>query len=472
MASGRGLFDVRVFPGHMADSLCYTPRALLHVDLTAPLLTETAYPERIDPMTSTKITRAAATVAHITTAVAALSDPALVRGWLDAAATQYRGEHARTALYAVVLALVSPRPINVLFIGPPGTGKTSMATAVARAFALRFLGRTLNPWTADAELLGAVDLKALQAGVLARASSPTVPTLTDAELVLLDEFPRAAPGIRAMVMSSLSDRVTPTGDVVPAHVIVAGANTRLTSEEDKATADRFALRVEVPRLMSAPDLEHVITREVSVDGATATAAPVPALSSVVLARMRQAADAVTMPGDIAKALTRLALLLRQPPKDGVSYPDVSERRWVLATRLLQANAALHERTSIAWEDLTTVLPLVLDDGAETRANVRTAVSSSIPKWVAALADLESTIAQATARARRVGEGKALDGDGDAHAKANATLDDLIDTVKPFGADVVRRATERVEAARDAIEDAYIAGVEAAKAARAADRKSR
>ncbi len=396
-----------------------------------------------------------------------VTDAASVRAWLDAAATQYRGPGAANAMRAIVLATISPRACNVLLIGPPGTAKTAMANAWATATGARFLGATLSPWTQDAELLGPVDLVALAAGRLERARSPSRPSLLDADVVLLDEFPRAAPGIRAMVMSALADRVTPTGDKVPAHVVIAAANTRLTSEEDAAVVDRFALRVEVPRLMSAPDLRHVMTREVPTGGVAPTSSPLPPLAAGVVAALRAHAALVDVPTDIADALTAFALALRQPAPSGASYPDVSERRWILATRLLQASAALDGRTAVDWVDLTSTLPTVLDDGPEARAVVAAALASSIPRWVAGLIDLDQLCKLAVERARRVGSVvDARPGDGDAHARVEEEWDAALAALKPYGAAVVARADTRIDDARDAVISAYADG----QAAYAATRK--
>lgn len=400
--------------------------------------------------------------------IAATVDPALVRAWIETAATQYRGR--ADVLRAIVLAHLSPDPVNVLVVGPPGTAKTALAVEWCRATAARCLDVTLSPWTEAAELLGPVDLAALAAGRLERATSPAHPTLLDAETVVLDELPRSTSGIRAMALRVLSDRRTPTGDPVPAHVVIATANTRLTSEEDAAMVDRFALRVEAGRLMSSPDLRAVITRRVSVGGTAPTIAPLPSLPSSTIADLRALASVVDLPGDVADALTSLALALRQPAPTGASYPDVSERRWVIATRLLQASAALEGRTAIDWTDLGSVLPMVLDNGPESRPALVAAINAAVPKWVRALADLDAACTAAVARARRVGGVvDAQKGDGDAHTKREEEFDTFLAPLRPYGSDVVTRAESRIDAARDACDAAYLDGQSAYAAHRKATR---
>jgi len=402
------------------------------------------------------------------TPAAPSADASPLRAWLTSAESQYlqRGP----VLRALALAMICARPINVLLVGPPGTAKTAISHAFASACGARFLARTLSPWTDAAELLGPVDLAALQRGELQRATSITRPTLLDADMVLTDELPRASPGIRAMMLSALSDRRTPSDDPVPAHVIVAGANTRLTSEEDRALVDRFALRVEVPRLMSAPDLRAVLTREVTVNGAPQTSAALPALPVGLVAALRAHSATVDLPGDVADALTSLALALRQPAPSGASYPDVSERRWVLTTRVLQASATLSDRSTVEWSDLTSTLPMILDDGPESRAAVANAITACVPRYVRALDDLDAAITTATERARRVGGVVDIrPGEADEHAKRAETFDALLSALRPYGASVIAQAEDRIERGNDAIDAAYVDGANAYNAARKARR---
>lgn len=423
----------------------------------------------------------AATVATVTaiaaTAPASLaSDAALLRTFLTDAGQQYRGPGMRDLLRAIVIGLICPAPVNVLAVGLPGTAKTSVVRAIGRATGLSFLARTLSPWTDAAELLGGVDIPALATGVVRRVIDAAHVSMLNASLILFDEFPRSAPGIRAMVMSALSDRLTPTDDPVPAHVIVAGANTRLTSEEDKATVDRFTLRVEVPRLLNPNDLRTVITRRVTVDGRAPTAAHLPALPQGLVLGLRAQASAVDLTGDVADAMVKLILATRQAAPGGVSYPDISERRWEIASLILQASATLNGRTSVDWSDFVETLPMVLDDGPESRAAIKNAIDASVPAWVAALKALEDACTNAVARARRVGGADATPGidpmrgdDAKDHAKVHTEFDQLVGALKSYGADVAKRAEERAERARDEVTDAFNAAVDAARAARKASR---
>lgn len=403
------------------------------------------------------------------------ADATALRAWLAAACEQYRGPGMLAALRALALASLCPAPVNVLLVGPPGTAKTSVSRAWARATGASFLGRTLSPWTDAVELLGAVDIAALQTGRVERLTASTHPgapvTLTDADLVLLDELPRSAPGIRAMCLSALSDRVTPDDRPVAAHVILAGANTRLTSEEDRAIADRFHLRVEVPRLLSGPDVRAVMFRRARVAGASPTSAPLPSLPPTLVRSLREHAATVDVPEPIAACCEALVLTLRTSTPSTGAYPDVSDRRWETAALLLCASAALAGRSSVDWTDITDVMPSIVDDGPETRASVRAAIDASVPKWVRAVSDLDAAIEAAVARAQRVGGVvDARPGDGDGHAKVDEEFDALLAPLSSYGASVIDAATTKIDAARDAVADAYTEGAAAYAAQRAAARR--
>lgn len=408
------------------------------------------------------------------TALTVAAIAASIAAWLDAALLQYRGEGARAFFRAMLLALVSPMPINVSVLGPPGTAKTAMATAIFVAFAKVFGARTASPWSTDAEFLGQPDIGALAAGRLERAHDPAHPDLLTADGgFLVDEWPRSTGGIRAMLLSVLADRITPTGDKIPAHVIAATANTRLTSEDDQAANDRFALRIEVPRLMDANDLSAVMSRKSRIrrkDGTlrlpTVTTLPTIPTGAVDILRAH-AENVVEIPEEIHDALVAFALALRQPATGGATNPDVSERRWVIAYSLLAASAALRGADSVDWIDVTSVLPMVYDEGEASRAATSAALNAAIPKWVGALRDLDALCTHATERAYRVASGEPRKGEGDADAKRDAELDQALATFAPFDVDVQKRAEARVEQCREDNDDAEERGRAEKRARRAA-----
>jgi hypothetical protein len=252
--------------------------------------------------------------------------------------------------------------------------------------------------------------------------------------------------VQTIGLSILADRLTPDGRPVPAPVVIGTCNTRLSDEDQAALADRFQLRVDVPRVQDRAALRRVITREVPVDGVAPAPTTLPAIPPGVVDAVRTRAAAVSIPGDVADAVADLALTLRRPTGSAVAV-DASERRLIAATHILQAAAALDDRDVVTWADLD-VLRYVLDDGPESRPTIDAALRAALPAYVAALGAVDAAAADAVALAERIEVrrepvGPAL---SQAHAERAARLGALPPTLAPHGPDVVARAQSTVDGA--------------------------
>lgn len=386
-----------------------------------------------------------------------------VRAFAAAAGAVFR--QRADVIRVLLLAFVCPVPVNALLVGPPGTAKTAIIRAVSRAFGVGLLARTLSRWTDDAAFRGPPDLAALAAGRLARCDSGY---LTDPAIgaVFCDELHRSGAGIRALLLPVMADRVTDDEVPVPAHTFIAATNMRLVDEDDLAMVDRFALRVEVPRV-SGDDLRDVIGIDVPVSGRAPTRAPLPVLPADTLDTLRTAAANVDVPADVLKAVHAVAEGLRTSPPAGQRHPDVSERRWIIATRVLQASAALDGRASVSFDDLLRTLPFVLDDGPDTRAAIHSAITSAVPAWIAALADVERACADALALARKIelAASPVSAQQSQAHAARETTLTALRDSMQEHGPDAHAAASRVVLATLDQIDDVIAEGLRARRARR-------
>ncbi len=138
--------------------------------------------------------------------------------------------------------------LNVLLVGPAGTGKTTAARKAAEALGLGFSCLSVGPQTSKSDLLGFVD-----AGGTYRESM-FVSAYRDGGVFLLDEIDAGNAGVLTVLNAALAGDVmaTPIGMVArsPRFLTVAGANTYGQgasrqyvgrNQLDGATLDRFAV---------------------------------------------------------------------------------------------------------------------------------------------------------------------------------------------------------------------------------------
>jgi hypothetical protein len=128
-------------------------------------------------------------------------------------------QHERFPLLLQVLAC----GLNVLLVGPAGTGKTTAARKAAEALGLTFSCLSVGPQTSKSDLLGFVD-----AGGTYRESL-FVQAYRDGGVFLLDEIDAGNAGVLTVLNAALAGDVmaTPVGMVArsPRFLTVAGANT-------------------------------------------------------------------------------------------------------------------------------------------------------------------------------------------------------------------------------------------------------
>lgn len=147
----------------------------------------------------------------------------------------------RTELIKILLTSYIART-NVFIGGPPGTGKTMLAKAVAAAFNTRSFYYLMSATTQPDEILGTVDLGALQAGEFKRDLTGKI---ADAELAILDEvFKANSPSLNTL-LGVILDHEVPNGKAVVKCPLISlvGCSNELPTEESLAPFwDRFTVR--------------------------------------------------------------------------------------------------------------------------------------------------------------------------------------------------------------------------------------
>lgn len=132
---------------------------------------------------------------------------------------------------------------HLLIIGPPGTAKSALVSALARLMSARYFEYLLTRFSEPNELFGPLDLSAFREGVYRRRSEEMLPT---AEVAFLDEIFKANSAILNSLLTLLNERRLHLGGeriAVPLLALYAASNEMPSDDSLDALLDRFLLRI-------------------------------------------------------------------------------------------------------------------------------------------------------------------------------------------------------------------------------------
>lgn len=270
----------------------------------------------------------------------------------------------------VVLGLITQE--HVLFVGPPGTGKSAAVKVAARQFSGKYFEYLIGRFTEPSELFGALDLAALKEGEVRPVTRNMLP---EANITFLDEIFLGSTAILNTLLGVLNERVYRRGAFecrVPLWSCVAASNGLPEDPMLQAFADRFLLTSFVEPV-SEENLSALLAsgwRQAQAELGGTNQGDTAKLSAEDLAMLTEAVSYVALV-DIVEPYAHIVRKLR------VGGLALSDRRLIKGQKLIAAAALLAGRNQATVADLWPVIYMVQDPALQ--AEVKDLLAAELAK---------------------------------------------------------------------------------------------
>jgi MoxR-like ATPase len=231
---------------------------------------------------------------------------------------------------------------NLFLLGPPGTAKSALVSAVGRRLGGVTFEYLLTRFTEPSELFGPFDIRKLRDGDLVTNTEGMLP---EASLVFLDELLNANSAILNSLLMVLNERVFRRGREtrkLPTLAVFAASNRLPEDEALSALFDRFLIRA-ISDNVPADRLADVLHAGWALDRAAADP-PAATFDVEDVRRLNRSLAKV----DLTEVVAPLANLVVRLRNAGLPFSD---RRAVKMQRLVAASALLAGRDRGRVSDL-------------------------------------------------------------------------------------------------------------------------
>ncbi len=246
---------------------------------------------------------------------------------------------------------------NAVLVGPPGTGKSLLAEAFAKALQEKFFSYLITRYTTPDELLGHFSLKELKDNdQYVRQFENKLP---DCSIAFLDEVFKASSALLNSLLTILNERKVDLGNGVrqktPLKMVIGASNEYPFQDESLgALWDRWLFRKHVNPLRKPDHIIRLITDKELGNVLTK-------LDADDLVTLRQDRDNVDL-SDVAESIIELHQFLLS------KEIYVSPRRWRKVAKVIQSRSIMEGRSKATTKDMR-ILSDVLWNKPEQRDQI-------------------------------------------------------------------------------------------------------